>query len=1096
MFQNAKPIFTQTITTLKDMNLCDAMDLSHEFLESKIAKAEQCSDYQKINSRQTVLLNHDIASCNDVNINQNERDKQNSQIDKNSNKCIFENNDMEIDNGQEENIEMQQKLIEKTARQKERQTMYDEDVAYNMSIEKSAIVEGKISTEIKENTELEKDIFEDNSRKHTRKTLFLDEEILFENPLTETEKNKEMEYPAKSFSNRNTTRKTLYFNNEIPLEESQFINEKDKSIEKAGTKIENITRKTMIFNNEIPLEEFHEKNNQSIEIENCKPTRKTLYFNNEIAIEDGPENIENNAQNCNAKRKIMRKTMIFNNEIPLEDIEKNNRGVKPSEDIENCSPTSKTLCFNNEIEVENVPEKIENNIQSGKEKFKTVRKTLHFNNEIDIEKGEISEIEDVNQSDIQNFNPNSKMLHFNNDIPAEKAPIEIGDQSQNFNPINNENAMQNDESNVSPENLEPPRQSRCELEESKGVNIANKLFKQVPQTRKSVYQAQEMDVTLNETTTARVENNEPVPAIDVSNNRINVDNKLHSNTLSVPKSRKSIYTEEGMDLTLNVSEFEKEEKVIENACQSKILSNDSMKTSKENRKTLIFDGNNEMSIDESFTPMNNDKISETEQPINAAKLRLSRHITTNAFTNKSKLMNKDENTLITPKKFTGTNFNNPWFYTATPNQSLLDFTKDEKIFIEEERRTENSNKRLPVNITPVLSIPKKRHTFDDCQMDISCNEKLIQAEESKNLEPFRLSKGVISDHVMEISGIVANNSILETPTKQRKSRIPIPISSGKKSNRSFSLLQSTDVQPKEDDDHLNMEVDDQLNMDGDTLAESIQVMRRATTFLHRRDTEIGVKELDVETEADHVKKTSIFEGNPITISDVTVFFEAQRKSNSVVPETEMTLGVDKMNMSSFNDIERAKKSLENRYLNLSLEDIDKTRLSLVQVSYEDGTINNTNASAQEQMDDCVENPEVPVDKNISNSGPENNIDRKNRRHSVNYLRNASTICRKCKRCQDTFLNETSSSTSESFMLPPLPPLPDLGLERLRRLRKRPAIADVNVLWQRVSLDRTIINALNISDDDSQIISDLDEQVDDELSPAIKCIRKYEKEMLR
>ncbi|KAM7364115.1 spc105-related isoform 2-T2 [Cochliomyia hominivorax] len=956
MFQNAKPIFTQAVTNIKDIKLYDTMDISREIAKSS-DEIQRTSDHTNQEKCQTLILNHGIDldegntfmySCNKTLQNLNE--VSDTQINKKEDEFICENNEMEVDGNQNQQIVAEN--IQESETNSNIQKIYMEVNYPNKDIDKT-VSAGSLKT--------------NNSLKEP-----LNSNVTHVENLDNKVENYNDSY-RKSY--------TMNANEDIFDEIGAHRENQHKNLENNND--DNRKRHTIYPNENVENEMETDPCYSRKQLEDCKERKRcTIHFDDNSINEEIEKNIErekntsvmetNNVKTGNFEKSICRtnhtrKTLYFNSEIPLEEV-----SMRIEENIQTQKTDRKTILFNKEIQIDN--QLVKNEYNDDICIYKPTRKTIYFNSEVQIEK--IDSVPDV-----------KKGKHTEEDVDI------ILDGKE---------------------------------EESKTILNANC----------------NMDIPMNN---------------EITNNEI-------------------------------INEY------------NDLPGRENYNGNQETRKTLYFDNNNHISFDQSFTDDENFKFPETTKPLNAAKTTITRQF------NKSLVRNKSENVLITPKKF-------PLIH-MTPRLSLLEFTALETKTREEEQlhrmeylspfRKENTNKRYNMSITPILSIPKKRALlFDDCVTDeknmsievenshanvLNSNEMGNDIKGSKvHKQEQDVSKFVIrnsNSNEMDISGVVANDSFLQTPPKQRKSRIPIPISCEKKSRRSISMLQNCNDQ--------NKDSDDQLDIEGDTLGASIQVMRRATTFTQMRDKEIKCNELK--------------NNDPITISDVSVFFEAQRKSNSLAPEAETSLVLEKINMSEIKAIEKAKKTLENRYLNLTLEDIDKTRLSLVKISYEDGTVGNTNMSINEYNENYERNMQALIDEVINNdmspdnnrivndNGLEVNANRKSSRRSVNYLRNESAICRKCKRCQNTILNETTSSTSDSFVLPALPPLPDLGLERLGRLRKRPSIADVNILWQRVSLDRTIINDLNISDDGSHITSDIDDD-DDESSPLIKCIRKFENEML-
>lgn len=591
-----------------------------------------------------------------------------------------------------------------------------------------------------------------------------------------------------------------------------------------------------------------------------------------------------------------------------------------------------------------------------------------------------------------------------------------------------------------------------------GANIQH--LKNTTETRDSIYKTECMDFTLNEfRQKGQINNNEK---------------QLNSGTKSCFQSEKSVRVKHSqIDLSL-VEHPTTEENISTVGYFNNNLSNASNEFSFSNnkgkRKSMLFKENNDMSIDRSISQVDYVQFPEPVMQLNAAKISLERNSTTTSMASKLQgILNKQNNSLVTPVK-SGT-FNQLCY--ITPRLSLIEFTAAEKRAKKEEilqytRRfsptlSKTSNKRISIDLTPLLSISKKRQTliFDDCLLDESHDNggvDVINEEKEQNQETLSLSEHELKGPVMEISGICSNESLLQTPPKQRHSQIPIPVSSEKKSPRYISQVNRSSgnfIGPEKESD-----------LEGDNFSESIQLMRRTTSLK-----QIG--DQSTECAKNIAIQASVFEGNPITISDVSIFFEAQRKSQSLPPQIKEELTAEEHNTNGVNAIEVEKNGLENRYINLTLDDIDKTRLSLVRASYEDEDDN-------QSISKCFV---------INDQNPMNLMDtRQDVEKKRSFDSKCRSVCRKCKRCEETFLNESTSSTSDTFVLPELPPLPDLELDLLKRLRKRPTTSDVNVLWQRLSLDRKIMNTINISDN-SVVISDME----DEKRPVTECeiiIEKY------
>ncbi|TMW50023.1 hypothetical protein DOY81_004889 [Sarcophaga bullata] len=579
---------------------------------------------------------------------------------------------------------------------------------------------------------------------------------------------------------------------------------------------------------------------------------------------------------------------------------------------------------------------------------------------------------------------------------------------------------------------------------SQGANIQN--LKNTIQTRDSIDTTECMDFTLDE--------------YRQKGYLKKVEKELNSVTKSYFQSEKSVRVK-NCEIDIILDELPTtEENISADDCDNSNLSNVSNEFSFSNNKTkgksMLFNKNNDMTIDRSISQVDYVQFPEPIMQLNAAKVSLERNITTTSMASKLQgILNKQNNSLVTPVK---TSTFNQLCY-ITPRLSLIEFTAAEKRakkeqILQNSRRfsptlSEISNKRMPVDLTPLLSISKKRQTliFDDCLMDESHHNggvNVVNGEKEQNQETLSLSEHELKGPVMEISGICSNESLLQTPPKQRHSQIPIHVNSEQKSLRYIlQLNKSSDnfTEPEKESD-----------LEDENFAESIQLMRKMKSSKQ-------IVDPSIECVNNIAIQASVFEGNPITISDVSIFFEAQRKSQSLAPKIKEGLTTEEHNVNGVNAIEAAKNGLENRYINLTLDDIDKTHLSLVRASYED---EDSNQSISKFF---VVNDQNPMNLLNANQDVENNKSFNTKRRSV---------CRKCKRCEETFLNESTSSTSDTFVLPELPSLPDLKLDLLKRLRKRPTTSDFNILWQRLSLDGKIMNTINISDN-SVVISDMEDE---------------------
>ncbi|XP_073812619.1 spc105-related isoform X2 [Musca autumnalis] len=283
---------------------------------------------------------------------------------------------------------------------------------------------------------------------------------------------------------------------------------------------------------------------------------------------------------------------------------------------------------------------------------------------------------------------------------------------------------------------------------------------------------------------------------------------------------------------------------------------------------------------------------------------------------------------------------------------------------------EPGSKRLPIHLTPLSSMAKKRQTV------LFADDEFI-SEDLNNASKYN------------------SNNDLNTDQTNKTQCAAIPES------------------PVDDIENASL---------------SIQEMRKAV--LSRSPKSYG----DTHTQV-HVVETNIpaelfmLDDKAISISDVSEYFDRQRKS--IVENLNASTGKCPETINGIN--------FQNCYMNLTCDNtlahIDQTTFSLVKTISDDD-------------DDEYKNDKEGV-QNLSEIQNGTKL-------------NVTTTCRKCKRCQQTFVRDNNESLDDSFCLPAMQPIPTLDLNRLKRLRRRPHLSDVNTLWQRVSLDRTVINTNEMS----------------------------------
>lgn len=236
--------------------------------------------------------------------------------------------------------------------------------------------------------------------------------------------------------------------------------------------------------------------------------------------------------------------------------------------------------------------------------------------------------------------------------------------------------------------------------------------------------------------------------------------------------------------------------------------------------------------------------------------------------------------------------------------------------------------------------------------------------------------------------------------------------------------------------------------DVENTSESIQEIRKAA---FNRRTKSNMKFLEPIHSGETYKCTEsfIFDGKSISIHDISECFSSNKKSVGESLDVHKEICLETMKGINF----------QNCYINLTcdntLANIDQTTFSLVKT--------------------------ISDDDDDDNEFEEKTIERSKDYKSNSFTKvNVTNTCRKCKNCQQSIQSESVDIVDDTFHLPKMQPIPTLDLNRLKRLRCRPHILDVNSLWQRVSLDRTVVNTNDLSTSDSQI----------ECSIIIEPIKRY------
>ncbi|XP_064545130.1 uncharacterized protein Spc105R isoform X2 [Drosophila montana] len=340
------------------------------------------------------------------------------------------------------------------------------------------------------------------------------------------------------------------------------------------------------------------------------------------------------------------------------------------------------------------------------------------------------------------------------------------------------------------------------------------------------------------------------------------------------------------------------------------------------------------------------------------------------------------------------------------NTMDMELDMDTSNFGTPKQTTSFTVKRLPIHLTPNLPQPKKRNTHLPVKM------------EDKNVSAIELEAS-------------AQNVEQLTPARNR-SRIPV-------------LSKS-----------LNSPWRETEQLDG-----TVQMVRA----IMMGQTRCQKMEITHLTEDKAKTDPAMYEDNPITISDVSNHFTAQRElaKRSHAKKAEHQAKESSIESRSSNEhCNKSYATTHKRFINLSgdtvilaaaevlgeesdVYEIDKTRLSLVStlLDEEDDREKETANSSNIELE--------------SNSEPEACLEQLN----PPAVAGAADACKKCKRCRRSMDNATTRNISaDSFELPDCPDL-DAQFERLERLRQRPRLEDVHKYWELKKLE------LNPDDEDEE-----------------------------
>uniref|UniRef100_A0A1A9WV77 Uncharacterized protein n=1 Tax=Glossina brevipalpis TaxID=37001 RepID=A0A1A9WV77_9MUSC len=366
-------------------------------------------------------------------------------------------------------------------------------------------------------------------------------------------------------------------------------------------------------------------------------------------------------------------------------------------------------------------------------------------------------------------------------------------------------------------------------------------------------------------------------------------------------------------------------------------------------------------------------------------------------------------------------------YEITPRRSLLEFEAREREikFGSFTTPLHSFLKRLHSNLTPNLPQSKKSSLSSHILKDYQIEEKYHKKDEENK----KIPKPIEEDEEVEEKNKneMLTSSIIDLDTEIFVKRDINEISGIIRYNETTTLLEEEQLnelkestlnttEKKECNLSSLMEITDQSIHINENFTDSVQIVRQTGCML-----------TSPSFQANILTKPLQFDDKPIIVpDDNTIEFD----SNGATTGQSLSMIKKKNN---FKGVIYSESSIDDY--------IDKTHINLI-----------------DTIEDDEENPiEIAKIDNDLNAQPCQTT------HPPSLATNNDTIlCRKCKRCRETFSDELLINESLDFSL--LTPQSPLSFDRLRRLRKLPSLDDIERMLQIFNLDNN--NMENISTEDS------------------------------
>lgn len=289
---------------------------------------------------------------------------------------------------------------------------------------------------------------------------------------------------------------------------------------------------------------------------------------------------------------------------------------------------------------------------------------------------------------------------------------------------------------------------------------------------------------------------------------------------------------------------------------------------------------------------------------------------------------------------------------------------------------------------------------------------------------------------LQLDDTIRNGENL-TPGAQNRSRIPVLC----KSLNPVSPWRQTEPEPEQ--------------LDGTVQMVRAQMVRQTRSCLETQS--ICPPENKLQLGAG--TGTGVYEDNPITISDVSSHFAAQKElaKRSLEYAAEEPKDISSNSRSSNDNTNKSYARAHQKFINLSGDTVIFDDAEVIDLAFDDYEIDKTRLSLvstllDEEQDDVEQGSGIELEAEPE-SEPETEQEPETCLEQLNppALAGAADACKKCTRCRRS-INETLISANESFKLPDWNALEE-GLQDLKRLRQQPRLEEVHKYWELKKLSR-------------------------------------------